>query len=44
MEILQGSGEMVFRRPNAFNLDDPEGYFQSELVRKMIDGKELNSG
>ena len=34
MAILQSTGEMAYRRPNAFYIDGHRGYFQAELVKK----------
>ena len=41
--IVQSAGLTVFQKPKAINLDGNSGYFQSDVVRRMLDDKELNS-
>ena len=43
LTVLQTTGAAVFQRPKAFDLVDPSGYFRAEIVRRMIDDKELPS-
>ena len=43
MTIVSSPGATVFQKPNAFGLDDPLGFFQAEVVRRMLDDKELSS-
>ena len=41
--VAQATGATVFQRPMAFGLSDPIGYSHSEIIRKMLDDKELLS-
>ena len=43
MTVIQSTGDALFQRPKAFDLDDPSGYSLSEIVRKMVADNELNS-
>ena len=43
LTVIQSTGLTVFQRPKAFDLVDPGGYFVAEIVRKMVDDKELSS-
>ena len=36
MAIAQSAGLTVFSRPNAFDIDDPSGFAQSEISRMML--------
>ena len=42
MAIAQATGNMVFNRPNAFDIDDPGGFSQAEVVRRMLEDRELS--
>ena len=43
MTIVQPSGLTVFQKPKTFDLDGPSGFSQSEVVRRMLEEKELSS-
>ena len=41
MTIGPSDGNTIYSKPCTFNLSDPSGYFQMEIIRNMNDGKEL---
>ena len=43
LTVVPSTGHAIFQRPTTFELDNPSGYFLSEIVRKMVDDKELSS-
>ena len=43
LTVVPSTGLTVFQKPTTFDLDNPSGYFLSEIVRKMMEDKELSS-
>ena len=41
MTVVTSTGETLYRRPDTFDMTSPTGYFVSEILRKLNDGKEL---
>ena len=41
MAIASATGATLFRRPGTFDVDNPSGYFVSEILRNLNDDKEL---
>ena len=42
MTVVTSTGATVYQRPTTFRLTDPQGYFVTEIARRMNEEKELN--
>ena len=41
MSIREGTGRTVYQRPTTFDLKRPDGYFVQEVLRKLMEEKEV---